>query len=289
MQLLGFDVDPVNSVHFSNHTGYPKVAGQRLDGDDLWTVVEAMEENGLLAGYTHILTGYIGTESFLRTVLRVIRRVQKYSPDVKVVVDPVMGDYDLLRRPYTYVPDELLPVFQNEVLPLADIMTPNQLEAERLTGRKIVTEQDALAACDVLHASGVGTVVITSCRYRDSKELTLVCSQRQRGESTRYRIVLPMLEIHATGTGDLTTALLAAWMFLLPDDVGAACENAVNTVQAVLQRTMARKRAGRIPEARQSRATAAERATRMHALELQLVQSKRDIERPPRTFPATRI
>ena len=28
MQLLGLDVDPINSVQFSNHTGYPHFKGQ---------------------------------------------------------------------------------------------------------------------------------------------------------------------------------------------------------------------------------------------------------------------
>ncbi|CAD7940965.1 unnamed protein product [Amoebophrya sp. A25] len=35
LQLLGFDVDPINSVHFSNHTGYPSFAGDILSADNL--------------------------------------------------------------------------------------------------------------------------------------------------------------------------------------------------------------------------------------------------------------
>lgn len=57
LQLLGFDVDPVNSVQFSNHTGYPKFTGQILDGDALWKLVEGLEANLLLNGYSHVSTG----------------------------------------------------------------------------------------------------------------------------------------------------------------------------------------------------------------------------------------
>lgn len=35
MQVLGFDVDAINSVHFSNHTGYEHVKGQVLSDKEL--------------------------------------------------------------------------------------------------------------------------------------------------------------------------------------------------------------------------------------------------------------
>uniref|UniRef100_A0A8C9FFF4 Pyridoxal kinase n=1 Tax=Pavo cristatus TaxID=9049 RepID=A0A8C9FFF4_PAVCR len=61
-----------------------------------------------------------------------------------------------------YVPKDLLPVYRDKVVPVADIITPNQFEAELLTGRKIYTEKDALEVMDMLHAMGPETVVITS-------------------------------------------------------------------------------------------------------------------------------
>lgn len=44
---------------------------------------------------------------------------------VFVVCDPVMGDHGKM-----YVPEELLPVYREHIVPLADIITPNQYEAE---------------------------------------------------------------------------------------------------------------------------------------------------------------
>ncbi|WP_319584191.1 ribokinase [uncultured Pseudodesulfovibrio sp.] len=46
---------------------------------------------------------------------------------------------------------------------LADVsvITPNETEAELLTGVKVVTEDDARRAADVLHDKGVATVIIT--------------------------------------------------------------------------------------------------------------------------------
>ena len=42
-----------------------------------------------------------------------------------VVCDPVMGDDSRL-----YVPEELVPIFREELCPLADVLTPNHYEAE---------------------------------------------------------------------------------------------------------------------------------------------------------------
>ena len=60
LQLLGFDVDPVHSVQFSNHTGYPSWQGEIMSGEQLWRLVEGLEANQLCGRYTHLLTGALG-------------------------------------------------------------------------------------------------------------------------------------------------------------------------------------------------------------------------------------
>jgi pyridoxine kinase len=56
--LLGFDVDFINSVQFSNQTGYKSFRGQRLDSKDLTDLYLGLKDNDLI-DYTHILTGFI--------------------------------------------------------------------------------------------------------------------------------------------------------------------------------------------------------------------------------------
>jgi len=50
---------------------------------------------------------------------------------------------------------------EDEILSQLDVITPNETEAERLTGIKVLDEQDALKAANLLHGRGVNTVVIT--------------------------------------------------------------------------------------------------------------------------------
>ena len=64
-------MDFVNSVQFSNHTGYPTFTGEVLDGAQLEALAKGLDDNGLLRGVSHLLTGYIGSTSFLRAVCAV--------------------------------------------------------------------------------------------------------------------------------------------------------------------------------------------------------------------------
>lgn len=49
----------------------------------------------------------------------------------------------------------------DSILQLCDFLTPNETEAERLTGKRIVTMEDAEQAADLLLKRGVKTVIVT--------------------------------------------------------------------------------------------------------------------------------
>ncbi|WP_333497926.1 ribokinase [Kluyvera sp. CHPC 1.2972] len=49
----------------------------------------------------------------------------------------------------------------DELLSLVDIITPNETEAEKLTGVRVENDEDAVKAAQVLHAKGIDTVIIT--------------------------------------------------------------------------------------------------------------------------------
>lgn len=52
-------------------------------------------------------------------------------------------------------------VLSDELLALVDIITPNETEAEKLTGIRVENDDDAAKAARVLHDKGIGTVIIT--------------------------------------------------------------------------------------------------------------------------------
>ncbi|XP_017975775.1 PREDICTED: pyridoxal kinase isoform X2 [Theobroma cacao] len=278
LQLLGYDVDPINSVQFSNHTGYPTFKGHVLNGQQLWDLIEGLEANDLLY-YTHLLTGYIGSVSFLNKVLEVVHQLRCVNPNLTYVCDPVMGDEGKL-----YVPEDLVSVYREKVVPVASMLTPNQFEAELLTKLRIGSETDGREACNILHATGPSKVVITSINIEGN--LLLIGSHQKDKEHApeQFKIVIPKIPAYFTmmkfqtycllkGTGDLMTALLLGWSNKYPNNLDKAAELAVSSLQALLQRTLSDyRRAGFDSQS--------------SSLEIRLIQSQDDIRNPKLTFKA---
>ena len=159
LQLLGYEVDAINSVQFSNHTGYANgIRGQRLNDVELWDLVEGLLANDIAGEYSHVINGYIGAPSFLEKLAEVIKKMKELNPELTYVCDPVMGDFG----PGMYVPESLLPIYRETIVPLADVCVPNQFEAELIVEKKINSESDAFEAMDVFHGMGVETVILSS-------------------------------------------------------------------------------------------------------------------------------
>lgn len=78
--MLGFEVDPINSVQFSNHTGYQTIKGQVMNEKDLDEVFTGLKSNSLLSKYTHLLTGYIGNDLFLRKIADIVKQLREVNP-----------------------------------------------------------------------------------------------------------------------------------------------------------------------------------------------------------------
>jgi pyridoxal/pyridoxine/pyridoxamine kinase len=62
--------------------------------------------------------------------LRWINSVSNYDD---TVCDPVLGDCG-----QAYVPEELIPIYRDSLIPLADILTPNQTELQWAQSRIIL-------------------------------------------------------------------------------------------------------------------------------------------------------
>lgn len=272
LQVLGFDVSTVNSVQFSNHTGYKEFKGQVLNAEDMTCLYDGLKVNNI-HHFSHLLTGYIGSKSFLEKVGEIIKDLRQNNPSLTYVCDPVMGDNGKM-----YVPKELLEVYQKVIVPLADIVTPNQFEAELLTGVKIETEADAWKAMQILHDMGPKTVVISSSDLGSEGTIVGLASSIKNGCKEHYRINMPHIPQVFVGTGDLFAACLLAWIHK-DKNLKVALEKTVSIVQAVIQRTVshALRLAGKgnTPTPEQ--------------MELRLIQSKADIEQPEITFEAVAI
>ena len=273
---------------YKNHTGYPSgVQGDVLNGTQLKSILEGLKDNELLQDIGHILTGYIGSVSFLLTVIHIVQTIRQQSPGSRYVCDPVLGDNGKF-----YVPPELVEVYRNEVLPIADVVTPNQFEVEQLTGIKITSMEDALKACQKLHEMGPKLVVITSltltneiteslCESKKEEPASIAILASQSNPAELWRVDSPLVPGTFTGTGDLCASLLLAWTDREKHNLPLALEKVIGTMFSVIRRTS--------QEFQQLDGDALTPARRVAARELRLVQSKHDIEDPPILYKARRI
>ncbi len=242
LQRLGHEVLPVLTVHFSNHTGYGSWRGQVLDPAVVADVIDGIDERGALATVDAVLTGYQGSPGVAEVVLATVDRVRRLNPDAVYCCDPVMGDVGRGMFVLPGVPE----LIREQVVPRADIVTPNLFELQYLaTGLVPENLADAaeipddsgtldnlLEAVHRVRAAGPRTVLVTSVvgGVVGAGEIGMLAVD----DSGAYLVRTPLLPVAVNGAGDVTAALFLAH---LPDGIEAALARVASSVYAILDAT----------------------------------------------------
>ena len=200
LQRLRREVWAINTVEFSNHTGYGAWRGKVLGAELAEELVTGLEERGVLSCTEAVLSGYLGDAAVGRAIVDAVKRVHRQSPMALYCCDPVMGD---VGRGF-YVNPDVPDIFRKELVPLADIVCPNQFELEALTGLDTTSGDNAVKAINILHEMGPSVVLVTSYKENEN-EISMLASD----ESGLYKITTPQLPLGngVAGTGDLTASL----------------------------------------------------------------------------------
>ncbi|KAK9314685.1 Ribokinase-like protein [Lipomyces starkeyi] len=253
LQLLYWDVDVLNTVSFSNHTGYTQWRGDRHSAQHIREIYTGLKMN-TLTDYDVVVTGYIPGAEAVREVGAVVQELRRDNAElgreILWILDPVMGDEEKL-----YVAPDVIPVYES-LLPLATVITPNQFEAELLSGIKFQSTPDIKKAlCTLYDKFGTPNIVISSAvAADDAKKEEFVCAgqtRRKDGSLLQFYLRLPFINAYFTGTGDLFASLMSDrfWTYYtaakgadgdVPDaelPLVRAVEDVSAIVQAVLRNT----------------------------------------------------
>ncbi len=204
LQRLGFEVWPVVTVHLSNHTGYGAARGPLLTAGDIAEVIGGVEDRGALDRCDAVLSGYQGAEDVGAVILDAVRNVKQRNPGAIYFCDPVMGD---VGRGFFVRPG--IPEFmRDQVVPAADVITPNQFELGFLAGTHPATLEEVVDAAEVVRASGPGTVLVTSVITEETPPDVL--DMVAVGDGGAWSVRTPRLPINPPGAGDLTSAVFLA-------------------------------------------------------------------------------
>lgn len=162
-----------------------------------------------------IKTGMLPTGEVIAEVARLLREPALRA--VAVVVDPVVRS----SSGYALIADAALAALKRELLPRAQLITPNIPEAELLTGHAPITDEASMrAAARVLRAMGVRAVLIKG-GHLAGDALDLLDDEGTIHLFRAARIVTTAT--HGTGCtlASAITACLARGL-TLPEAVGAA-------------------------------------------------------------------
>lgn len=204
LQCQGWEVDSINTVNFSNHTGYGSVRGSSINEADLVDIFKGL--NNIQVSYDAIITGYIPNASLIAVTNENIKSLKLNNDSLLYLLDPVMGDQGFLYVDESCV-DEYKKILEDRVV---DIITPNQFELELLVGFKVKNESDLNLAINHLHLKfNIKYVVISSLTdIKKSSEDLIYCAISTMGEEKIQIFSIPVINSYFTGVGDLFSALL---------------------------------------------------------------------------------
>ncbi len=223
LQRLGHEVWPVHTVMFSNHTGYGAWRGPLLAPHDVRAVITGIAERGVLATCDAVLSGYLGGPGICEVVVDAVAQVKAANPGATYTCDPVMGN----ATTGCFVDPALPPIIREQVVPVADTITPNQFELGFLTDTAPDTLESTLDSADAARALGPSTVLVTSFLRPDRPDDTIEMLA-VTGDGA-WAVRTPQLPLKANGSGDLTAALFTAHLA----ETGSAAEALARTASSV--------------------------------------------------------
>lgn len=262
MRRMGANVWPLNTVQFSNHTQYGQWTGTVMPAEHLTEIVQGIAAIDRLKTCDAVLSGYLGSAEQGEKILEIVQQVKAANPNAWYFCDPVMGHPE---KGCIVAPG--VAEFHCQVsLPASDVIAPNLLELEMLSGSSINNLAQAIEASRALIAQGPEVVLVKHLSRAglrsDQFEMLLVTQEEA------LHIHRPLIDFgvrQPVGVGDLTSGLLLVNL-LQGKSYVQALEHITAAVYGVMLKTHS-----------------------MGEYELQLVAAQDEIATPSHHFSATPV
>ncbi|MRT55490.1 pyridoxal kinase PdxY [Enterobacteriaceae bacterium RIT693] len=262
MRRLGANVWPLNTVQFSNHTQYGKWTGSVMPASHLSEIVQGIADIGQLERCDAVLSGYLGSAEQGEHILSIVRQVKAANPNAKYFCDPVMGHPEK----GCIVAPGVAEYHTRYAMPASDIIAPNLIELEILSGHSVNNVAEAVETARELIAQGPEIVLVKHLAragyQQDRFEMLLVTAEEA------WHIHRPLVDFgerQPVGVGDVTSGLLLVKLLQ-----GATLREALEHVTAAVYDIMVVTK-------------------RMEEYELQLVAAQDGIAKPEHYFTAVKL
>lgn len=182
--------------------------------------LELLHQGGWLNDLHGVMTGYFATKDQIEVVSRFLKTLKIERPHLKLLVDPVMGDFDS----GLYVSAEVALALRADLLPLADVITPNLYEFTSLIGAENLERPKSLSGMEAMLREGCemlapSRVIVTSaivkghedhdeCMAHGDVQGEISTALIEPGGVRFYKA--PLYEPMPKGTGDVFASELLA-------------------------------------------------------------------------------
>ncbi|KAL8682751.1 MAG: hypothetical protein Q9186_001262 [Xanthomendoza sp. 1 TL-2023] len=289
-----------------NHLGYRQSKGTKTSAEEISDLYTGLKQSHL-TDFDLMLTGYAPSAEAVDAI-GAIGRDLKLKASTKTgsffwVLDPVMGDEGRL-----YVNEDVVPAYKG-LLRDADLILPNQFEAELLSDVKITSTSDLIDVITRLHKNyRIPHIIVTSIRFDPSSPVIYVVGSTSRadGSPRLFKFDVPTIDCFFSGTGDMFAALtvvrlreavsdeglstIKSWQS--PDEIDAldlplakATEKVLGSMHTILKKTELARDAELEKMSGPQGALEKDSEKRLHlrktkAAEVRLVRNLEDLRRP---------
>lgn len=206
MQRMGFEVWPIHTVQYSSHIKYKNWTGRAFAASDITQLVDGIDNIDQLKNCAAVVSGYVGSKEQCSVLATSVARVKHANPNAIYVCDPVMGGS---KNGFT-ICDEICTAIASELMPIADIIVPNEFELARYVDMTFTDLDSIIKGCRKALEMGPKMVLVKHL-HTLSKEMF---SMMLVTPSACYLAQRPFLPFAANrqpvGAGDLITALFTS-------------------------------------------------------------------------------
>lgn len=233
-----------------------------MPASHLSEIVQGIADIGQLQRCDAVLSGYLGSAEQGEHILSIVRKVKEANPQAKYFCDPVMGHPEK----GCIVAPGVAEFHTRCAMPASDIIAPNLIELEILSGHAVNTVEEAVFTARELIAKGPQIVLVKhlarAAYQQDRFEMLLVTADEA------WHIHRPLVDFGArqpVGVGDVTSGLLLVKLLQ-----GATLREALEHVTAAVYDVMVVTK-------------------KMEEYELQLVAAQEGIAKPEHYFTAVKL
>lgn len=218
--LEGVRVVPLPTIVLSNLPHYPSVHANPMPAEWLAGSIRDLEALGVLDEIDTVCTGYFASPDQVDAVADTLEPLTARRPDLRVLVDPTLGDSDV----GMYTDPAVAPALRERLLPLATGIVPNGFELELLSGQG--ASSDAEHAARALMGPRADWVVVSGGAASGGPTLVDLVVTREGATKLQH----PLIPTTVKGTGDAFAGALLAELRR-----GAAVTDAVESAAAAVR------------------------------------------------------